>query len=110
MNRSLPAGRGHRAALRAAGTVGALLLLGVAAFGAEDGGEAGVNPIGGSAGTDDGNKAHLDLLRREGFPSAQECAVCHPDHFREWSVSPHAYAQISPTFNAYQATLVEVTN
>ena len=46
-----------------------------------------------------GDLAHALLLTKSEFPSAQECSVCHPDHFREWSVSPHAYAQLSPTFN-----------
>ena len=31
-------------------------------------------------------------------------------HYRQWSVSPHAYAQMSPVFNAMQATLFQVTN
>lgn len=62
------------------------------------------------AGSKAGDDAHLDVLSNIEFPSAQQCAVCHPDHYREWSVSPHAYAQISPTFNAYQATLFRLTN
>ena len=44
------------------------------------------------------------------YPSATECAQCHPDHFREWAVSPHAYAQMSPVFNAMQATILRITN
>ena len=39
------------------------------------------------------------------FPSASTCATCHPKQFREWSVSQHAYAQISPVFNTMQATI-----
>jgi hypothetical protein len=30
----------------------------------------------------------------------QECAGCHPDHFREWSGSMHAYASEDPVFLA----------
>ncbi|MFD2256092.1 multiheme c-type cytochrome [Luteolibacter algae] len=53
----------------------------------------------------------LDLLESEKrFPSASACAACHPDHFREWSVSAHAYAQVSPVFNAMQATLFKATS
>ncbi len=53
----------------------------------------------------------LDLLESEKrFPSASACAACHPDHFREWSVSAHAYAQVSPVFNAMQATLFAATS
>lgn len=44
------------------------------------------------------------------YPSATECAQCHPDHFREWSVSPHAYAQMSPVFNSMQATVLAIVN
>ncbi len=53
----------------------------------------------------------LDLLESEkSFPSASACAACHPDHFREWSVSAHAYSQVSPVFNAMQATLFSATS
>ncbi len=57
-----------------------------------------------------GDRAHKELFKKVEFPSAQECGGCHVDHYREWSVSRHAYAQISPTFLAYQATLVNLTN
>ena len=53
----------------------------------------------------------LDLLESEKrFPSAAACAACHPDHFREWSVSAHAYAQMSPVFNAMHATIFKATS
>jgi nitrate/TMAO reductase-like tetraheme cytochrome c subunit len=54
--------------------------------------------------------AHARLFTEGKFPSATTCAVCHPDHFREWSVSSHAYAQLSPVFNAMQATIVKETS
>ncbi|MFT4925980.1 MAG: nitrate/TMAO reductase-like tetraheme cytochrome c subunit [Phenylobacterium sp.] len=57
-----------------------------------------------------GDEAHKSLYKENEFPSAQECGACHFNHYREWSVSRHAYAQISPTFLAYQATLVNLTN
>ena len=44
------------------------------------------------------------------YPSASECKQCHPDHYREWSVSPHAYAQMSPVFNAMHAKILKLTN
>ena len=44
------------------------------------------------------------------FPSANTCAACHPDHYREWSVSAHAYAQLSPVFNAMQGRILQLTN
>lgn len=44
------------------------------------------------------------------FPSAAVCKTCHPVHYKEWSVSAHAYAQMSPVFNAMQATIIKRTN
>lgn len=44
------------------------------------------------------------------YVSAKTCGECHPKHFDEWSVSPHAYAQMSPVFNAMHGTIVKVTN
>jgi nitrate/TMAO reductase-like tetraheme cytochrome c subunit len=54
--------------------------------------------------------AHARLFTEGKFPSATTCAVCHPDHFREWSTSSHAYAQLSPVFNAMQATITKRTS
>ncbi len=53
---------------------------------------------------------HLRLFRENPFPSAITCAQCHPNHYQQWSVSPHAYAQISPVFNAMQGTVQKLTN
>lgn len=44
------------------------------------------------------------------YPSATTCKECHPTHYREWSVSPHSYAQMSPVFNAMHATIFKRTN
>jgi len=46
------------------------------------------------------DQAHAACFENNCFPSAKQCATCHPQHYREWSVSPHAYAQLSPVFNA----------
>ncbi|MEP3479070.1 MAG: multiheme c-type cytochrome [Fuerstiella sp.] len=46
------------------------------------------------------DESHAALFKDNCFPSAKACASCHPKHYREWSVSPHAYAQLSPVFNA----------
>ena len=48
---------------------------------------------------------HTKLLVEGKFPSASACATCHPTQFRQWSVSQHAYAQLSPVFNSMQATI-----
>ena len=54
--------------------------------------------------------AHAELFQCTSYPSAKACAECHPKHFREWSVSPHAYAQLSPVFNAMSNKLIALTN
>lgn len=53
---------------------------------------------------------HEALLKEKEFPSAKDCATCHPLQYKEWSASPHAYAQLSPVFNAMNATLLKLTN
>jgi hypothetical protein len=78
---------------------------------AQDEAEAG----GGEPASADGEPASADeeheaLFLENRFPSATTCATCHPDHYREWSVSPHAYAQISPVFNAMHGTILKITN
>ena len=39
---------------------------------------------------------HEALFNASPVPSAASCKTCHPIHYKEWSVSPHAYAVISP--------------
>ncbi len=53
---------------------------------------------------------HKRLFEEECYPSARACARCHATHYEEWSVSPHAYAQLSPVFNAMHGTIVKLTN
>ena len=53
---------------------------------------------------------HAELYQCDPYPSAKKCATCHPGHFREWSTSPHAYAQLSPVFNAMASKLNKQTN
>ncbi|HWE02091.1 MAG TPA: multiheme c-type cytochrome [Tepidisphaeraceae bacterium] len=54
--------------------------------------------------------AHANLFVETRFPSAMQCGKCHPTQFRQWSVSQHSYAQLSPIFNAMQATIDKGTN
>ena len=54
--------------------------------------------------------AHEKVLLGDRFPSATACRDCHPKHYREWSVSQHAYAQMSPIFNAMHGTILKLTN
>ena len=57
---------------------------------------------------DKAHRTYLDTLRDENrYPTAVSCSQCHPDHFEEWSVSPHAYAMLSPVFNSMQAFITD---
>ncbi|MEC5127721.1 multiheme c-type cytochrome [Verrucomicrobiales bacterium BCK34] len=59
---------------------------------------------------DRAHRSYLESLRNENrFPTAVSCSQCHPDHFEEWSVSPHAYAMMSPVFNSMQAFVTNRT-
>ena len=51
------------------------------------------------------NEAHEDLFLESKYPSANTCATCHPRQYEQWSVSQHAYAQLSPVFNAMATTI-----
>ena len=60
---------------------------------------------------DDIHRTYLQKLKaHDRFPTAASCGQCHPDHYDEWSVSPHAYAMVSPVFNSMQAFLVDRTS
>lgn len=37
---------------------------------------------------------------RTAFTEPEECATCHPKHFKEWQISMHAYAMKDPVFHA----------
>jgi cytochrome c554/c'-like protein len=52
--------------------------------------------------------AAINLENR--FPSATTCAACHEEIYREWSVSAHAYGQLSPVFNAMSGKISKLTN
>lgn len=80
--------------------------IGVAS--ASDGGQKSA-PAGYS--TSPGKKdLHEELFRDNSYPSAFECKTCHELQFRQWSLSPHSYAQLSPAFTAQQLATVKKTN
>ena len=56
------------------------------------------------------DQAHAACFDDDPYPSAKKCAKCHEGHYREWSVSPHAYAQLSPVFNAMSNSTIKLTN
>lgn len=51
------------------------------------------------------NAEHERLFIESRYPSANTCATCHPRQYKQWSVSQHAYAQLSPVFMAMQMTI-----
>ena len=115
--RGLKCGRLLRGVLMAS-----LLLLGITVAGAQGEDSAEVRPVG-VLGQEE-SEAVVEFLNAadvhaqfldsyEGaaeFPSAAACATCHPDHYREWSVSAHAYSQLSPVFNTMHAAILEKTS
>ena len=57
------------------------------------------------------DEMHAAVLIEDRFPSASVCGQCHPKQYREWSVSPHAYGQLSPVVMAFQTvTTKKVTS
>ncbi len=62
-------------------------------------------------GSDDNSlEAHALLLAENEFPPAHRCASCHPKQYREWSVSQHAYSQLSPLMLSMQIALNKGTS
>lgn len=59
---------------------------------------------------DDAGAAHLALFAESRYPSANTCKICHPKQYKEWSVSQHAYAQLSPVYMAMQNTINSLTS
>ena len=53
---------------------------------------------------------HLNLFVENKYPSANTCGVCHPKHYREWSVSQHAYAQLSPVYLSLNNKINQLSN
>ena len=53
---------------------------------------------------------HLRLFVENRYPSANDCGVCHPKHYKEWSVSQHAYAQLSPIYLSLNNKINELSN
>ncbi len=60
---------------------------------------------GGEPYVDEAAEAHKALFAESSYPSAHTCGSCHPRQFEQWSVSQHAYAQMSPVYMAMQNTI-----
>lgn len=80
--------------------------------------EAGDDVAAGAAGDGDADdvvatasaRAHERLFVEDRFPSATTCKTCHPQQYKEWSVSQHSYAMVSPVFTALHGTMLKRTN
>ncbi|MBM4290480.1 MAG: cytochrome C [Deltaproteobacteria bacterium] len=53
---------------------------------------------------------HDALYAESRFPSASQCAACHPLIYEEWRASAHAYASISPVFHRFEQTINDLSN
>ena len=56
------------------------------------------------------DEEHLNLFLENRYPSATTCGTCHPKHFDEWSVSQHAYAQMSPVYLSLNNKINQLAN
>jgi hypothetical protein len=54
--------------------------------------------------------AHEALFAENRYPSAGTCGSCHPKQYEEWSVSQHAYSQLSPIYLSLNNKINELTN
>lgn len=48
------------------------------------------------------NDPHAAAKADAQYPSARVCGECHPRQFEQWSISSHAYANVSPMFNKFE--------
>ncbi|MHA1166076.1 MAG: multiheme c-type cytochrome, partial [Alphaproteobacteria bacterium] len=71
---------------------------------------AGAGKEGGGYDAQSANEEHLKLFVENKFPSANACGICHPKHYKEWSVSQHAYAQLSPVYLSLNNKINELSN
>lgn len=77
--------------------------------------DAGEEDAGEDAGEDidlvpSAEEAHGALLAEDRYLPAATCGTCHPKQYREWSVSQHAYSQLSPVYLSLNNRINELTN
>ena len=53
---------------------------------------------------------HAAVFSESQYPSAVQCASCHPKVFWEWAVSNHAYASISPMFHKFEQAISDLSS
>ena len=52
---------------------------------------------------------HLELFAKNNFPSARDCAQCHEEIYKDWAISAHAYAAVSPMFQGFEQKLNDLS-
>jgi len=55
--------------------------------------------------------SHAQALARADaqYPSARVCGECHPKQYKQWSISSHAYAAVSPMFNKFEQRINDIS-
>ena len=43
------------------------------------------------------------------YPSARVCGQCHPTEYAQWSISSHAYGDLSPMFNKFEQKINDLS-
>src|SRR5690349_5422450 len=51
------------------------------------------------------NNPHAWMDADKQYPSARVCGECHPNQYKQWSISSHADANLSPMSNKFEQTL-----
>lgn len=53
---------------------------------------------------------HAKVLADQLYPSAKVCGECHPNQYKQWSLSSHAYANLSPMFNKFEQKINDLAS
>ena len=56
------------------------------------------------------NNPHAWAVGEKEYPSARVCGECHPNQFRQWSNSSHAYGSVSPMFNKFEQKINDLAS
>src|SRR4051812_12044796 len=89
----------RRVAMRKAGSIWIILLL--AMLGSARGQKI-PNPL-------PENDPHAKAVADAQYPSARVCGQCHPNQYKQWSISSHAYANVSPMFNKFEQRINDIS-
>jgi nitrate/TMAO reductase-like tetraheme cytochrome c subunit len=52
---------------------------------------------------------HAKIDADDLYPSAKVCGECHPNQYKQWSLSSHAYASLSPMFNKFEQRINDIS-